>query len=289
MNMNQIGKPSADLFADPVSAADPAGLVESVTQRLADNKAVLIEDFPTTDPARYIEFLRHFGRPLDNYGAGSGNDAYALHPNINVVRCAAAAGGRRVQEQGGPLPAHAARAFSKYRPRYIAMLMVTAGWPAPPGTAGESTIVRWSDALQHMRHASPATYDADHTLLAEIPITITAQYVTDEWSDLPLLYPLDDAASEDDIGARYSLALGDQLPTMAMDPQLSDRYAAAAARFAEAANHPAARYIHPLRLGQVILLDNNRFGHGRLPFPETRPADNGTEVNPRTLWSTVLA
>jgi hypothetical protein len=44
-----------------------------------------------------------------------------------------------------------------------------------------------------------------------------------------------------------------------------------------------------LRAGQIILLDNNRFGHGRLPFSETRPIDNGTEVNPRTLWSTVLA
>jgi alpha-ketoglutarate-dependent taurine dioxygenase len=76
---------------------------------------------------------------------------------------------------------------------------------------------------------------------------------------------------------------------MAMDPQLRDRYAVAAARFAEAANHPAARYVRPLRSGQIVLLDNNRFGHGRLPFLETRSADNGTEVNPRTLWSTVLA
>ena len=169
------------------------------------------------------------------------------------------------------------------------MLMVTAGWPAPPGTAGESTVVRWPDALHQMRHLGPDTYDADYALLTETPITITAQHVTDEWSDLPLLYPLDDAASDDDIGARYSLVLSDQLSGMAMDPELRDRYATAAARFAEAANYPAARYVHPLRPGQIILLDNNRFGHGRLPFPETRPADNGTDVSPRTLWSTVLS
>jgi hypothetical protein len=287
--MNQTGKNSVDLFADPINAADTGGLVAGVTRRLADQKAALIEDFPTTDPDRYIDFLRHFGRPLDNYGAGSDSDAYTLHPNINVVRCAAARDGTRVQEQGGPLPAHSARAFSKNRPRYIAMLMVTAGWPAPPGTAGESTTVRWSDALRQMRDTSPATYDADYTLLIETPITITAQHVTDEWSDLPLLYPLHDAASDDDIGARYSLALGDQLPAMAMDRQLRDRYAAATTRFAQAANHPTARYTHPLRPGQIILLDNNRFGHGRLPFSESRPIDNGTAVNPRTLWSTVLA
>lgn len=289
MNTNQIGKPSTDLFADPISATDPSSLAERVTRRLADSKAALIKDFSTTDPDQYIDLLRHFGRPLANYGAGSGSDAYTLHPNINVVRCTAAPGGKRVQEQDGPLPAHSARAFSKHRPRYIAMLMVTAGWPAPPGTAGESTIVCWSDALHQMRDLGPDTYDADYALLTETPIRITAQHVTDEWSDLPLLYPLDDATSADDIGARYSLVLRDQLPGMDMDPQLRDRYAAATTRFAEAANHPAARYVHSLRPGQIILLDNNRFGHGRLPFPETRPTDDATEANPRTLWSTVLA
>jgi hypothetical protein len=114
-----------------------------------------------------------------------------------------------------------------------------------------------------MRELGPDTYDTDYALLTETPIRINAQHVTDEWSDLPLLYPLDEATSAEDIGARYSLVLGDQLPGMAMDPELCDRYATAAARFAEAVNHPAARFVHPLRAGQVILLDNNRFGHGR--------------------------
>ena len=285
--MTQIGKDSAGLFGKPISAtANPDGLAQLVVQRLAERKAALVEDFPTADPAQFIAFLRHFGRPLENYGAGSGSAAFTLHPHINVVRCSSA--GTRVQEQGGPLPAHSARAFSKSRPKYIAMLMVTDGWSANPGESGESTVVRWPDALRRMRESDPDTYDADYALLTQTSIKITAQHVVDEWSELPLLYALDDAGSDDDLGARYSLAILDQLPDMPMEADLRERYAAALARFAHAANHPAARYTHLLRPGQMIILDNNRFGHGRLPFAKTRTADGGLTVNPRTLWSTVL-
>ncbi|MGW2055918.1 TauD/TfdA family dioxygenase [Streptomyces sp. NPDC001840] len=285
--MTQIGKDPAGLFGEPIGAgADRDGLVKLVMRRLAERKAALVEDFPTTDPEQFIGFLRHFGRPLENYGTGSSRAAYTLHPHINVVRCTAE--GTRVQEQGGPLPAHSARAFSKRRPKYIAMLMVTSGWPAGPGASGESTIVRWPDALRQMRESDPGTYDADYALLTQTPIKITAQHVADEWSELPLLYGLDDTGSDDDLGARYSLAILDQLPGIAMKADLRERYAAALARFTHAANHPAARYTHLLRPGQMIILDNNRFGHGRLPFPKTHTADDGLTVSPRTLWSTVL-
>lgn len=285
--MTQIGKDSAGLFGEPITAAAGRdGLVKQVMQRLAEHKAALVEGFPTADPEQFIGFLRHFGRPLDNYGAGSDSAVYTLHPHINVVRCSG--DGTRVQEQGGPLPAHSARAFSKSRPKYIAMLMVTAGWSAKPGESGESTVVRWPDALRQMRESDPDTYAADYALLTQTPLKITAQHVVDEWSRLPLLYALDDAESDEDLGARYSLAILDQLPGMAMEAELRERYTAALARFAHAANHPAARYTHVLRPGQMIILDNNRFGHGRLPFPKTRIADGGVTDNPRTLWSTVL-
>ncbi|MEU8782040.1 TauD/TfdA family dioxygenase [Streptomyces sp. NPDC048637] len=285
--MNQIGKDSAGLFGKPIGAATgPDGLVNRVMQRLADHRAALIQGFPTTDAEQYIGFLRYFGRPLENYGAGSTSTAYTLHPNINVVRCSTT--GTRVQEQGGPLPAHSARAFSKSRPKYIAMLMTTDGWPAEPGEAGESTIIRWSDALRQMRQSTPDTYSADHALLTRAPLRITAQHVVDEWSTLPLLYDLDDATCDEDLGARYSLAILDQLPRMAMDDEVRTQYAEALGHFAQAANHPAVRYTHTLRPGEMIILDNDRFGHGRLSFPHTRTEDGQLTVNPRTLWSCVL-
>lgn len=78
---------SAGLFGEPIgAAADRDGLVKQVMQRLAEHKATLVEDFPTADPEQFIAFLRHFGRPLDNYCAGSNSAAYTLHPHINAVR-----------------------------------------------------------------------------------------------------------------------------------------------------------------------------------------------------------
>jgi len=284
MNMaptGPLGQPLSGTAADLGSLA---------SQTLAASNAALIRGFPP-DPDQYIAFLRTLGQPLDNYGAGSRNTAYALHPSINVVRCTAGpASAARVQERGGPLPPHSARAFSAHRPRYIAMFMIDPGWPAPAGEAGESVIVRWTDALRHMLRASPRTYDEDYALLTQTPITITAQHVTDQWATTPLIYPLPDASNGDDVGARYSLALTDQLPVMPMDNQLRERYAAAADRFARAASDPSVRFTYPMRAGEIIILDNNRYGHGRLTFPRTRPGPGTTtEISPRELWSVVIA
>jgi hypothetical protein len=266
--------------------AQAPDLTGRTRQALDADHAALIYGFPP-DPEGYIEFLETLGNPVSNYGSGTGNAAYSMHPSINVVRCATGlASGQRVQEQGGPLPPHTARAFSKTRPRYIAMLMANPGWSAPPGQVGESVIVRWSDVLRHMQQTSPDSYDEDYALLTGTPVTITATHVTDEWATTPLVFPLDDATGD---GARWSLALWDQLPGMPMEPGLRSRYTAAARRFAQAADTPAVRSTHPLQGGEILILDNNWFGHGRLAFPRTRPdSRGGTELSPRELWSVVL-
>lgn len=276
-------------FGQVISATEEE-LTGQVINGLAVRKAALIRDFPP-DSHRYVEFLRTLGTPLDNYDAGSGKAAYALHPNINVVRCAVGtAGGARVQEQGGPLPPHSARAFSAHRPRYIAMLMINPGWPGQPGSAGESVIVRWADAFRHLREADPDAYDKDYALLSETPITITAAHVVDEWATTPLIYPLADAEDNADVGVRYSLALWDKLPTMPMEEELRSRYRAAVTRLTTAASDPGVRFTYPMQAGDIVILDNNRYGHGRLTFTQARPGENGvTEVNPRELWSVVVA
>ncbi|WP_037599484.1 TauD/TfdA family dioxygenase [Streptacidiphilus rugosus] len=282
------GKPGTDLFGDPICArevrANPTDVLDQVTDRLALRHAALVKHFPVDDPHLYVDFLAHLGTPLDNYGARSDSPAYALHPQINVVRCQP--GGSRVQEQGGPLTAHSGRAFAKHRPAYTAMLMTKDGWPGAPGQAGESIAVRWSDAVARHRQLFPDTASDDLELLTGTPITITAQHVDSELSTLPLLYPLPDATGDDDLGARFSLVIRDQLPGMGLGEELTKGYLAALERFAQAANDPATRYVHQLQVGQMLIVDNNRFGHGRLTMPTTGP--EGEVTNPRELWSAVI-
>lgn len=276
-------------FGQPVTAATP-GLAERVRETLGASHATLIQGFPP-DPDEYISFLRELGMPLENYGAGSSSPAYALHPNINVVRCTPAIEGTaRIQEQGGPLPPHSARAFAARRPSYIAMYMVNPGWPAPAGQAGESVVVRWSKALQHMAREDPHQYALDYRLLSRTPVTITAAHVTEEWATTPIVYPLPGACGDASIGVRYSLALLDQLSAQHMDDGLRDRYRAAIGRLAEAAAHADVQFTYRAQAGDILLLDNNRFAHGRLTFPQSRPGENGTtEINPRELWSVTVS
>ncbi|MCL2586367.1 MAG: TauD/TfdA family dioxygenase [Streptosporangiales bacterium] len=275
-------------FGQPVTAAAP-GLAERAREALDAAHAVLVQDFPP-DPGQYIAFLRELGTPLENYGAGSSSPAYTLHPNINVVRCTpAAAETARVQEQGGPLPPHSARAFAARRPRYIAMYMANPGWPAPAGQSGESIVVRWSRALQHMAREDPRRYARDYRLLSQTPVTITAAHVADEWATTPIIYPLPGTGSEASVGVRYSLALLGQLPAQHMDDALRDEYRAAVGRLAEAAASPDVQFTYQAKAGDILILDNNRFAHGRLAFPRSRPGQRGnTEVNPRELWSVTV-
>ncbi|MEY9848331.1 hypothetical protein ABH940_005432 [Streptacidiphilus sp. BW17] len=281
------GRPGTDLFGEPINAravhTNPTDVLDQTTARLAQHHAALLDGFPL-DAKLYVDFLSHLGEPLDNYGAGSNSAAFTLHPKINVVRCQP--GGSRVQEQGGPLTAHSGRAFAKVRPAYTAMLMTTAGWPGTPGQAGESIAVLWSDAIARHRELHPDHAADDLALLTGTPITITTTHVTSELSNLPLLYPLTDSRGPDDLGARFSLVIRDQLPAMGLDTETEQRYGAALERFAAAANDPAARHVHLLAPGQLLIVDNNRVGHGRLPTPTDGPAG---QTNPRELWSATVA
>ena len=169
------------------------------------------------------------------------------------------------------------------------MLMINPGWPGQAGSAGESVIVRWADAFRQLREADPGSYARDYALLFETPITITAAHVVDEWATTPLIYPLADAEDDADVGVRFSLALWDQLPAMPMEEELRSRYRAAATRLTTAASDPAVRFTYRMRAGDIVILDNNRYGHGRLAFAQAGPGENGVpEVNPRELWSVVV-
>lgn len=287
-----IPDPTDQLFGQPISMTeDAASCAAALTRHLERQRAALVTDFPP-DPAQYIELLTALGRPLDNYAGEADNAAYALHRKINVVKCAPpAAGPTRVQERSGPLPAHSSRAFSNKRPRFIAMLMIDSGWQdLPSGSTGESTAVRWRDVIRWMRRNQPDTFPSDFQLLTQTPICIMADHVVDEWSQAPLLYPLYEGIEADDLGARLSLVLWDQLPKMSMSDELRARYIEAVSRFAAASNDPAIRHTYRLRSGQIAILDNNRFGHGRCAVVATRTGpDDTTDLNPRELWSVTVA
>jgi hypothetical protein len=155
------------------------------------------------------------------------------------------------------------------------MLMVDQGWQdRPPGENGESLLVRWSDAIG-LINTGAAGPDTVAGLFSDIPFP--------DGVARPVAYELPTAREPDDIGIRLKSDLLDYLESAApTHPGIH-----AVKRLTAAAGQAARRV--QLASGDLLLLDNDRWGHGRESVVgfSTQP---GGEIllNPRELWSVTI-
>jgi hypothetical protein len=270
-----------------------AEIAGAVRELVRTNHAAYVRNFPI-DADHFVEFLSMFGEPLPNYGSkseGQATDSYRVHPVINQVRYKEREGaGKFVHERGGELRAHSARSWRKQRPAYFSMLMVDPGWrDQEEGANGESILVRWRDALRLLAEQEPVQSVADLELLSRTRICFPANNVVEETSDLPLIYRLDDPEDEYDYGVRLKVDILDKLDLLREYLDDVEAYAAAVRRFIEAANDPAVRISYPMDSGDLVFVDNNRFGHGRRSIVTARDQNGERALNPRELWSVTVA
>jgi hypothetical protein len=247
--------------------------IATVKSELTNTGVVRITRFPlcATD---YIEFLSAFGKPLGYYGDDAGT--HPEHAAIWRIRYEpeAAANGK-VHALAGPLAPHSSQSLRWPRPPYFSMLMVEPGWrDRPPGENGESLLVRWRDAIRLMR-TDPLHADAVTALFSEVPFP----------DEVPrsVAYNLATATNPGDIGVRLKSDLLNHLRSVAPDHPAT----AAVERLAEAAAEVAKRV--PLAAGDLLLLDNDRWGHGRESVVGYEVAPCGElHLNPRELWSATV-
>ncbi len=281
-----------DLYGPPLDARGRSlrELKALADERLRRQRAFYLRNFPP-DMDLFAEFLSSFGQLLSNYGEKYGLESYSKHPSINVVRYQERDGGDKfVHEQGGELRAHSARSWSKARPAFFSMLMVDPGWlDQESGQNGESISVRWRDVLSLLEAKDAELFARDFQLLTTTPLRFAANHVVEPTSDLPLLYPLADAADRYDLGVRMKVDILSKIEQMRDDVPDYESYREALLRFCEGANDPAVCVSYQMAAGDLVMVDNNRFGHGRLGMVARREAGRRTLLNPRELWSVSLA
>lgn len=258
---------------------------------LASDRVAVVRGVPL-DAKRYLGLLRQLGEPLDNYASRSALDADAPAPQINRVRY------RRKGEYttasvhyvAGELRPHSARSWRDPRPRWFAMLMVDPGWrDTPPGQRGESVVLRWEKLFARRAARDGAVFAEHFGRLSTTPVEFPANNVREELARTPLLYPLPDSTGPYDVGVRLKQDLVDKLPALA--DQLPDpgAYRRSVEYLVQAAADTQAQDTVALDAGDLIVLDNDRCGHGRRTIVGERPGSGGTEVNPRELWSVTVA
>ena len=187
-------------------------------------------------------------------------------------------GALRTHHRSGPLEPHAARSWALRRPRYFALLMVEPGWrDLPFGSNGESVFVPWRRALERMRSENAARFETAFGLLSERPVTFEADKVREPVSAGPIIYPLSDSRDEWDIGVRVK----QDLPAVLRRIGAGEEIAQAVEWLQSSARHVAREKLAVLERGDLVVVDNNRWAHGRMGFEIAR----GNALNPREVWS----
>lgn len=252
-----------------------ADVARSAQKILAERGVVRVSGFPTT-AGEYIRFLRAFGEPLRYYG-----DEVGTHPQDSAIwrikYDPASALRGEAHAVDGPLAPHSSQSLRTPRPRLFSMLMVDAGWQDRPfGLNGESLLASWRNAFRQMRaDLGPGFRPMLQALLDEVPFPGGSCH--------SVAYHLDSATSADDLGVRLKNNL---LPYL-RESQPAHPATAAVGQLMAAAERTALRVA--LRSGDLILLDNDRWGHGRQPVVgHVRRNDGQIDLNPRELWSVTV-
>ncbi|WP_328995978.1 TauD/TfdA family dioxygenase [Kribbella sp. NBC_01245] len=254
---------------------DGPELVHAARAALAGPGVLRVSEFPTTT-REYLRFLRAFGEPLRYYGSDAGTHPEASEIwQIKYDPESAARG--ETHALAGPLSAHSSQSLRDPRPRFFSMLMVNAGWQhLPLRTNGESVLAPWRLAVETMRADLGAAFDSvRQALLDEVPFP--------DGSSRTVAYQLASARSVDDLGIRLK---SDLLPFLEQAWPMH-RGTHAVRHLVDAAQKTALRI--SLQSGDLVLLDNDRWGHGRESVVGTAQNLGGElTLNPRELWSVTI-
>lgn len=263
---------------DPLvwDSADDQHVVAAAKLQLAEFGLTRVRNFPA-EPRRFVQFLSRFGTPLRYYDISPG-----AHPEDSVIwriRYDPAAASRgETHAVDGPLLPHSSQTLRDPRPPYFSMLMVNNGWQhLPPGHNGESVLVRWADAFRAMNQRQPHCYSSIiDTLLTPMPYPGSSE-------DHPVIYRLPSQAHEFDWGVRLKGNLTAHLADIDAPPPMI------AAVEELAAHGRAVAHVLALESADLLLLDNDRWGHGREAVVGSRTLHGHTLFNPRELWSATVA
>lgn len=249
-------------------------LAASVTDIVRSRGAVRVSSFPG-DAADLIGFINHVGDPLEYYGGDTGS--HPDQPAVWRVRYEQEASLRgETHALDGPLAVHSSQSLLEPRPRYFCMLMVNPGWQDnAPGLNGESLLVPWAKVFERL--------DQDHVNYRDIRDTLLAPIRYPDGARRALAYDLPDARSHHDYGIR----LKSDLESYLRESRSASVEVDAVRTFAQVAQRTALSV--QLAAGDLIVVDNNRWGHGRQSVIGRRVDRAGLiQTNPRELWSLTL-
>jgi hypothetical protein len=253
------------------------GLRAEVMLRLRVDHLVYIRGFPISTGS-LIRFLSHFGRPLPNYASTLIPADVAPENFINRV-CFKNERAEFGFQAEGPLPIHTARSWRMPPPALFSMLMVNKG-DQRPGYSGASRVLRFRDALRWLKESQGSAYSDIISQLSNLRIALPAKKVPEPPPLAPIMFSVG-SPDECDLGVRFRADIDDIAA-----PQLqASRWTDSIAHLVDAVSNCGGLFEFQMQPGDLLVLDNRRFGHGRA---NAERIQSDGFVNPREIWSTTI-
>jgi hypothetical protein len=252
-----------------------------VMLRLHEEHLVYVRGFPLSS-AHLFGFLSHFGRPLQNYVSTVIPAEGAPEDYINRV-CFENEKAEFGFQAEGPLAPHTARSWRMPPPALFSMLMVDKG-DQRPDYSGASRLLRFRDSLSWLKETQGSAYPDVISQLSDIRVALPAKKVPEPPPLAPIVFSL---GSPDlcDLGIRFRTDIKDVLePQLLALPQAS-QCMGALSRLVYAVNNCGACYEFQMEPGDLLIVDNRRFAHGRANAERLLPDGS---VNPREIWSMTI-
>lgn len=256
-------------------------LRKEVVSRLQAEHLAYVKGFPISSE-EFSRFLIQFGLPLPNYNSTLASTEAKPEDIINRVcfRNGKAEFGFQAE---GPLPIHTARSWRMPPPSLFCMLMIDKG-DQRQGFSGASHLLRFRDVLIWLNETRGSSYEQSICQLTNTNITLPAKKVPEPAPLAPIVFSL---GSHDpfDLGIRFRADIEEVAKPQLSTLSESSNYWEALSHLVGAVKTCGALYEFQMEPGDLVVVDNRRFGHGRSTAQRLRP--DGT-VNSREIWSATI-
>lgn len=257
------------------------GLIQQVRSHLHNN-LVIIEGVPR-DTKLLLEFMTNFGTPMRKINAV--DTSIMSYIGDIRVRLDILDGERMPTQSFGKVDLHTARSYAKHRPRIFAMFKHDEGFS---NAEGESLFLSWDDFIYNYKKSYGKQGIKDINVISNTNVRAILDSYSEYYTEDKIGYePLIKKDAKGGYFVRYWVKMKKSIQEAYRENKfpIDILFVEVINRFDDAINHYHSIYKIPLRQGELVIMDNRKFAHGRLPFRGYKETKFGLVTSTRQIYN----
>ncbi len=251
---------------------------------LRDRHIIMVKNFPTNMRLMF-NFCSILGTPMLKINA-QGNELVDYIGDVRV-RLDIESNHRMPTQSSGYVQLHSARAYANLRTRIFCMLKVHIGLDGP-NKKGESIFIVWNEFIKDYVGKYQALGIQDIDVIMNTPVNAMLDSYAKYYSEKDISNePLIKVNKDGIYSVRYWVDMIKTVENYVKQNGFSgsQRYLEAMLRFDKAVQnyHGIVKYF--MEQGDLVVLNNSKIAHGRLPFLESKTVQGAIVVSSRQIYN----